>query len=234
MKQTIYFIFIIGFLGCQNSQKKVELTSKNCDNTKLVNYVYPINNFIGEKTLVYSLKSNRESTTEFFKKSYSLKVDKDTLLFIITKNSQGKIADSTILSLNDGIPKVIESFTSLNSHPDLIPTKDSIVGNRFCEFGTFGNSYEYTIPTDNGEVHRKFKGYDTHKEYVKKVFNGVEYNCAILESEKILTVKFNGRKEMLKGTWTGCSCENIGELYSTTETEDGLVIEHKLEQIIEK
>jgi hypothetical protein len=49
-----------------------------------------------------------------------------------------------------------------------------------------------------------------------------------------LTVEFNGRTEKLKGTWTGCSCENIGELYSTTKTEDGLVIEHKLEEIIEK
>ncbi len=43
-----------------------------------------------------------------------------------------------------------------------------------------------------------------------------------------------GELKNLKVTWTGCICENIGELYSTTKTEDGLVIEHKLEEIIEK
>ncbi|TWO31537.1 hypothetical protein E1J38_013525 [Seonamhaeicola sediminis] len=233
MKQTLYFIILTGLLSCQNSEKKVELKSKDCNNTKLVSYIYPISNFTNEKTFVYSLKSNSESKTELFKKRYSLKVDKDSLLFSVTENSQGIVTDSTIFTLTNGIPKVLESFTRVDVYPELLPTKDSIVGNRFCEFGTFGNSFEYEIPFNGKMVSRKFQGHTTHKEYVKKVFNGIEYNCAIMESRKTLTAEFNGQTEKLNGTWTGCTCEGLGELYSTTKTENGMVIEHKLEEIIE-
>lgn len=198
-----------------------------------MNYVNPISNFTNKKTLLYSLKSNRESQSELFKKRYSLKIDKDSLLFSFTENSQGIVTDSTIYALTNGIPKVLQSFTRVDSYPDLILTKDSIVGNRYCEFGTFGNSFEYEIPFNGKMVSRKFQGHTTHKEYVKKMFNGIEYDCAIVESEKTLTVEYNGRTEKLNGTWTGCTCENLGELYSTTKTDDGMVIEHKLEEIIE-
>ncbi len=233
MKQTLYFILLIGFLSCQKSQKKLELTSSNCNNTKLVNYIHPISNFNKGRTFIYSLKSNRNSKIEFFKETYSMEVDKDSLLFSMVKNAQGKVTDSTILTITNGIPKVRESFTRVDIYPELLPTKDSIVGNSYCEFGTFWDSYEYKIPVDNKIVSRKFQGRTTHKEYVKRVFNGVEYQCAIIESEKTLTTEFNGQTEKLSGTWTGCSCENLGELYSTTKTEDGMVIEYTLEKIIE-
>ncbi|MEW7292843.1 hypothetical protein [Aquimarina sp. 2304DJ70-9] len=233
MKQTLYFI-IIGFLSCQTSQKKVEPTNDNCDNTKLVNYVYPIENFVKEKTFVYSLTSNRESGIEYSRKSYRLQTEKDSLITSVTKDSQEKTIDSTVFSFKNGIPKILKSYTRVDSYPNLIPTKENIVGNRYCEFTTFGDSSEYKIPTDDGDIYRKFKGHTTHKEYVKREFNGIEYNCAIFESKKTLTVEFNNRTQKLGGTWTGCACENIGELYSTTKTEDGLIIEHKLEEIIEK
>ncbi len=152
MKQTLYLILIIGFLSCQHYQRKVEQTNDNCDNTKLVNYVFPINNFVKEKTHVYSLKSNRESKTVFFKKSYQLEISKDSLLYSISRDSQEKVIDSTILSLNNGIPKILESYTRVDSYPDLIRAKNTYNGNRFCEFVTFGNSFEYEIPTENGSV----------------------------------------------------------------------------------
>ncbi len=233
MKQTLYFIILIGLLSCQNSEKKVDSQSKDCNNTTLVSYIYRISNFTDGRTYLYSLKSNREPEIQWFKKRYSLKVDKDSLLFRVTENAQGIVTDSTILSLTNGIPKIKESFIRVDAYPEMIPTKDSIVGNRYCEFGTFENSLEYEIPFNGKMVSRKFQGHTTHKEYVKKVFNGREYNCAIMESQKILTVQFNGRTEKLAGTWTGCTCESLGELYSTTKTEDGMVIEHKLEEVIE-
>ncbi|GAA4277927.1 hypothetical protein [Aquimarina mytili] len=234
MKHTLFLILVIGFLNCLSSQKKSPQTNIECDNTKLVNYVYPISNFVKEKKLIYSLKSNRDAMIELFEKSYVLNTDTDSLLIRFTKNSQEKTTDSIIFSLKNGIPKILKSFTKVDSHPYLIPTNETITGNQFCEFSTFGDISEYKISTENGEVFRKFDGHTTHKEYVKKEFNGVKYNCAIFESKKTLIVKFRGITQELKGTWVGCACENIGELYSTTKTEDGYVIESKLEKIIEK
>ncbi len=233
MKHTILLLIIFGLLNCQNSQKQFKTTTMDCDNTKLVDYVYPIDNFFNERTLVYSLKSNRGRTKEIIKKTYNLKVEKDTLLTSISKNAKNITNDSTIFALKNGIPKIIKSFTKVEAHPDLIVTKETISENRFCEFATFADSSEYDVPTENGKMNWKFDGFTTHKKYVKKIFNGKEYNCAIFESEKTLTVELNGNKQQLKGTWKGCGCEGIGELYSTTRTEDGLVIEHQLEEIIE-
>ncbi len=229
-----YLVIIILILSCQNSQKNIKTTDDNCNNYKLVNYVYPIDNFIKEKTFVYSLKSNRESTKELFRKSYKSKIDKDSLLFSVSKNSKGITTDSTIFIVNKGIPKILKTYTRVDFYPNLLPAKETIIGNRYCEFTTFGDSFEYKVPTENGEVMTVFKGQTTHKEYAKKEFNGVEYNCAIFESKKTMTITFNGKNEKLKGTWKGCACENLGELYSSTTTEDGLVIEQKLEEIIEK
>ncbi|APY06866.1 hypothetical protein BWZ20_00500 [Winogradskyella sp. J14-2] len=206
----------------------------DCDNTKLVDYVYPIDNFIYERTLIYSLKSNRESTKEIIRKTYNLRAEKDTILTSISKNAQNITNDSTIFALKNGIPKIVKSFTKVEAHPNLIETKETISENRFCEFATFEDSSEYDVPTENGNMNWKFNGFTTHKKYVTKLFNGKEYNCAIFESEKTLTIELNGNKQQLKGTWKGCGCEGIGELYSTTKTEDGLVIEHRLEEIIEK
>jgi hypothetical protein len=233
MKHTILLLIIFGLLNCQNSRKQFKTTTIDCDNTKLVDYVYPIDKFINEKTFVYSLKSNREETKEIIRKTYNLRVEKDTLLTSISKNAQNITNDSTIFALKNGIPKIIKSFTKVEAHPDLIETKETISENRFCEFATFEDSSEYDVPTENGNMNWRFNGFTTHKKYVTKVFNGKEYNCAIFESEKTLTVELNGNKQQLKGTWKGCGCEGIGELYSTTKTEDGLVIEHQLEEIIE-
>jgi hypothetical protein len=234
MKRLYYLLTIIILLSCQNTQKKTDLKNNKCDNKKLVNYVYPMNNFIKEKTFLYSLKSNKESETEFFEKKYKLKIDKDSLLFSITKNSEGITTDSTVFTVKKGIPKIIKSYTKVDFHPNLLLAKKTIIGNRYCEFTTFEDSFEYKIPTENGEVVREFKGQTKHVEYVKKEFNGIEYNCAVFESKKTLTASFNGKTEKLKGIWKGCSCENLGELYSTTTTENGFIIEQKLEKIIEK
>ena len=231
--RLLFFLIAIVLSSCQNSKKKAEVITENCDNQKLLNYIYPINNFIKERTLIYSLKSNKEPTTEFYKNTFKLKIEKDSLLFSVSKNSNGITNDSTIYTINNGIPKILKTFTRADIYPGLIPATVTTTGNKYCEFGTFGNSFKYVIPTENGDVTREFKGYATHVKYVKEVFKGVEYNCAIIESKKTLSASFNGKTEKLKGTWKGCACENIGELYSTTTTENGLVIETKLVDIIE-
>lgn len=233
MNRIYLYIMAILLFSCSNTQKQRELEVKDCDNRKLVNYIFPIDNFVKEKTLVYSLKSNRDSLPEIFKKHFKLKVDKDSLLIVVLKNAQEKTVDSSIFIINDGIPKTYKIFSKVDFYPNLLLTKKTIIGNRFCEFTTYKDIYEYTIPSPKGEVINNFTGYVTHKKYVTKKFKGIEYNCAILESDKELTVKFNGGIEKIKGISIGCSCKNLGELYSIVTLENDHIVEQKLIDIIE-
>ncbi|MCH9661256.1 MAG: hypothetical protein K0U54_10140 [Bacteroidetes bacterium] len=230
----ILFFAITVLVSCENAKKQNVIIDPNCDKTKLVNYIHPIDNYLKEKSLVYSLQSNADSNVEYFKKEFKLKIDKDSLLFNISKDSLGVITDSTIFSVTNGIPLLQKSYTRVpDLFPFMIPVKIVTVGNKFCEYTTYSDSNSYKIPMENGEMTRNFKGYTTHKKYVKEVFNGIQYNCAIIESSKTLTVSFKGREDMVEGTWTGCVCENLGELYSKTVLENGRVINQQLEQVIE-
>ena len=231
MKHILYIILAVVLLSCKNSGNKIDSINQDCNNLKLVNYIDPISNFTNGKTFLYSLKSNSEDEPKLFKKRRWLEISKDSLLFSVTESSQGAVIDSTIFTVNNGVPKVKESYTKVDEYPDFLITKDSVVGNRYCEFGTFWNSYEYQIPLNGKMISRKFQGHTTHKKYVKKTFNGIEYDCAIIESKKTLIVEYDGRTEKLNGTWTGCGCENLGELYSTTKTDNGIVINHKLIEV---
>ncbi len=232
MKYFFCLFAILSLVYCKNPKEETVLVDTNCDNTKLVDYVYPVNNFLEGKTFVYSLKSNQEATIDTIRKEF--KVYKDSLLVKISKDTLGVITDSTVFKVTNGIPETLDSYTKAPSlNPDLLPTKTVITGNRYCEFSTYKSTYSYTIPTINGDMSREFKGHTTHKGYVKKQFNNVEYECALFESEKTVTVSIKGMSEKLKGTWKGCGCKGLGELYSTTTLENGLVLEQQLEEIIE-
>ena len=234
MRHITYIIITLLFCSCENSIKNNVLVDNNCDNNKLVDYVYPINNFIEEKTLVYSLRNNKDSNIEYSRQEFKSKIDKDSLLSKVSINSIGTVTDSTIYIIRNGIPEIQESYTRvIDLNPNILQTKSVITGNKFCEFTTYNEVYSYKIPTEKGVMTREFKGNTTHKMYVKKTFNGVEYDCAIYESDKTMTVSFNGRKDEIKGNWKGCACKNLGELYSQTTLENGLVLNNQLEEIIE-
>jgi hypothetical protein len=230
----IYCLLLVAlFVSCKNSQKQSELTVKDCDNTKLVSYFLPISNFSKERILVYSLSSNRDSLVEINKKHHKLHADKDSLMTLVSKNMDGRIVDSIMYKMYDGIPKLHQMFSEVEFYPKLIQTKKTITGNRFCEFSTFKDILEYTILPSGEEVHYIFEGYVTHTKYVTKEFKGKEYNCAIYESEKELTVTSKANIEKMKGTAVSCGCENLGEIYSKVTLENGQIVEQKLIDIIE-
>lgn len=231
MKSFFYLISLMIMLSCDNIKKN---TSKNtnCDQPKLVNFVHPIQNYKNENTLIYSLKTNENSNIVYTKHSYRL--GEDSLLYHTIRDGLGIMTDSVIFSLKEGIPELLESYTKeFDVSPDFIRTKNEGNGGIYCEFNTFESIYSYIIPTEKGDIYREYQGITSHLKYTKETFKGIEYNCAIFEANKSMKVIYEGITEQVNGKSIGCSCENLGELYSIVTLENGLVITQQLIEVVE-
>ena len=231
MKKHLRIFLLMVLIGCQSARQEEEITSVNCDDYSLINYLYPIDHFINGRTLVYSFNSNNELGSGIRKELYELKIGDDSVLYKVILDSKGIVEDSTVYSLIKGVPTIIETFTRPSTSNELVEAKDSIFGNPYCELSTYWNSLEYKYRFEGSILSRKFQGYVTHMRYVKEVFNGQEYNCAIIESKKTLYSEFKGETAEIDGIWTACICENLGELYSTLKTDNGLIINNELKYV---
>ncbi|NQX96461.1 MAG: hypothetical protein HRT73_01095, partial [Flavobacteriales bacterium] len=223
MNNTIIILFLASLLfGCRESNKE-KLTINKCDNYKLVDFVYPKDNFTKSKKLVYSLETNQNNQKETVKEFF--RIENDSIYLKMTENNQGILTDSIIIKFEQNIPVIVKSFTrEPEMNPNFILTSDIINGNKYCEFGKADETYSYKIPYENGEIYKEFKGITWHEKYVKETFNDIEYDCAIFKAEKTMKVSFNGTTEEIQGESISCRCKGIGELYGITKLENGLII----------